>query len=315
MKEVIFLLEEKIRIDKYLSDQNPGISRRVFQNAIENNNVLVNDKKISSSYKLKKNDKISILQEIKEEIIVKEVLPDKNIPLEIIFQNKDFLVLNKKPGISVHPSNKGEQDTLANGLVSQFPEIKNIGEDPMRPGIVHRLDKDTSGVMIVALNQESFFYLKDLFQNRNIQKTYLAITWGEIKQKSGIIESYIGKSNKNPSKQATSDSPHKLINPKDARTSYKVLKTENDMSLVELQPKTGRKHQLRIHLHSISHPIIGDKKYSIGEGTELNKNFNDLMLHAFKIEFTGIDNENYSFSVPVPEYFPLRACLDSHFSS
>ncbi len=303
MEKIVFSSDEKIRIDKYLSDQNPGISRRVFQNAIKNNAVLVNGNKISPNYKLKRNDEIEILEEIKEKETIKELEPNKNIPLEIIFQNNDFLVINKAPGISVHPSDRGEQDTLVNGLINQFPQIKDVGENFLRPGIVHRLDKDTSGVMIVALNQKSFAYFKNLFQERTIQKTYHAIIWGELSQKSGVIESFIGKSHKNPSRQATSNTPHKLINPKDAKTYYKVLEIKNGMSLVEAQPKTGRKHQIRIHLHSLGHPIVGDKKYSIGEGEKLNKKFSNLMLHAFKIEFIGPDDENYSFSAPAPSYF------------
>ncbi len=306
MEKITFSSKEKIRIDKYLSDKNPGISRRVFKNAIEEGNVLINNKKVSSSYKLKQDDEIITLQEIKKEIIVKEILPNKDITFEIIFQNKDFLVLNKKPGISIHPSDKGEQDTLVNGLIHQFPGIKNVGEDSLRPGIVHRLDKDTSGIMIVALNQKSFAYFKNLFQNRTIQKTYLAIIWGEINQKSGTIESYIGKSNKNPSKQATSDSPHKLINPKSAKTSYKVLKIKNNMSLIKVKLETGRKHQIRIHFHSLGHPIVGDKKYSTKEGNKLNKEFENMMLHAFKIEFIDPDNKKYSFSAPIPSYFPIK---------
>lgn len=303
MEKSVFSFDEKIRIDKYLADQNPGISRRVFQTAIKNGLVLVNDEKVSPNYKLKKGDAINILKPIEKVVENKKIMPNKDIPLDIIFQNKDFIVINKNAGISVHPSGKGEQNTLVNSLIYHFPKISKVGENLWRPGIVHRLDKDTSGIMLVALNQQSFLYLKNLFQERTIQKTYFAITWGEIKQKSGTINSYIGKSNKNPSKQAVSNTPHKLINPKEAKTFYEVLESNHEISLVKVQPKTGRKHQIRVHLHSIGHPIVGDKKYFIGEGEEFNKKFLNLMLHAFKIEFTGADNKNYSFSAPLPPHF------------
>ncbi len=192
-----------------------------------------------------------------------------------------------------------------NGLLNKFPEIEKVGEDQLRPGIVHRLDKETSGLLIVAKTQSAFEYFKTLFQDRKIQKTYLAWAWGILKNKSGEIKDYTGKSSQNPTKQAVSCNPDKLINPKAAQTFYKVIKELTDRSLVELKPKTGRKHQLRLHLHSIGHPILGDKKYFNKTIKIANQKFNRHLLHACKIEFKYLDNKAYIFEVKPPEDFEI----------
>ena len=209
--------------------------------------------------------------------------------------------MDKPPGISVHPSEKEPSGTLVNGLLSKFPEIEKVGEDLRRPGIVHRLDKETSGILIVVKNQKAFEYFKNLFQTRKIQKIYLAWVWGKLKNKTGKIEDFVGKSRKNPTKQAVSYNSEKLINPKEALTFYKILKNLADKSLLELKPKTGRKHQLRLHLHSLGHPIIGDKKYFNKNIKKNNQEFNRHLLHAYKIEFKYLDNKKYQFETKVPE--------------
>jgi 23S rRNA pseudouridine1911/1915/1917 synthase len=301
MKKVITYNQSKTeRLDKFISSKFSDFSRRFFQIAIKEKQILVNDKKITSNYQLKSGDKIA-MDIPKKPAFDFKAKAEKNIPFEIIFEHSDFLIINKPAGISVHPSEKETSGTLANGLLQKFPEIKNIGENFLRPGIVHRLDKETSGILIIAKNQTAFQYFKKLFQDRKIQKTYLAWAWGTLKNKTGTIEAYLGKSSQNPTKQAVSHNPEKLINPKQALTSYQVLEERENKSLLELKPKTGRKHQIRLHLHSLGHPIVGDKKYFNKKIKALNKNFSRHLLHAQKIEFKYLDNKNYKFESPFPQ--------------
>jgi len=299
---IIYSHKSPERIDKFICSLFPDVSRRFFQNAIKNGEILVNEKTVSPSYKLKQGDQIKINIKKSPQVDL-GVKPEKNIPFEIIFENSDFLVVNKPAGISVHPSEKEPSGTLVNGLLEKYPEIENIGEDKLRPGIVHRLDKETSGILIVAKTQKSFEHFKKLFQDRKVQKTYLAWVWGTPKNQTGKISDFTGKSRKNPTKQAVSANPDKLINPKEALTFYKVTKDSSEKSLLELQPKTGRKHQLRLHLHSIGHPILGDKKYFNKNIKEENKAFYRHLLHATKIEFSDWNNQKFSFESEKPKDF------------
>ncbi len=300
-KNIIYNKNTPERIDKFVSSKFPDFSRRFFQNAIKNGLVLVNNQTISSNHKLKNGDKIEInIEEVgnRNELSVKA---EQNIPFEIIFEHQDFLIINKPSGISVHLSENEKSGTLANGLIEKFPEIKTVGENFLRPGIVHRLDKETSGILIVVKNQKSFEYFKKLFQTREIQKTYLAWVWGKLKHKKGEINAYIGKSNQNPTKQAVSHNPAKLINPKNALTYYQVIQEFEDKSLIKLQPKTGRKHQLRLHLHSLGHPILGDKKYFNKIIKKSNLQYSRHLLHAQEIEFKFSDNKKYHFEASSPK--------------
>lgn len=301
MKEkIIYNKQAPERLDKYIHSLHPTFSRRFFQNAIKNGEVLVNNDEVSPSYRLKKNDKIKM--DIKKTSKVDfEVKAEKEVGFEVIFEHPDFLIINKPAGISVHPSENEASNTLVNGLLAKYPEIENIGENELRPGIVHRLDKETSGILIVARNQKSFEYFKKLFQDRNIQKTYLAWVWGNLKNKVGKISDYTGKSRQNPTKQAVSANPEKLINPKQATTYYRVIREEEKGTLIELKPKTGRKHQIRLHLHSIGHPILGDKKYSNKLIRKFNEQFDRHLLHAQKIEFSYLDKKHYEFEASLPK--------------
>jgi len=204
-----------------------------------------------------------------------------NIP--IIYEDNDILVLNKAPGILVHGEN-----SIVDWLVKKYPNIKSVGEDPERPGIVHRLDKDTSGILLIAKNQKSFEYLKEQFKNRKIKKTYLVLVYGKLKTESGLIDLAIGKSKKDfrkktclPAGRATQKAIGKI---REAVTEYKVLKRFNNFTLVEAYPKTGRTHQIRVHLKAIGHPVVCDKLY----GSKKQKcplGLNRHFLHASSLEF------------------------------
>ncbi|OGI16344.1 MAG: hypothetical protein A2Z52_00625 [Candidatus Moranbacteria bacterium RBG_19FT_COMBO_42_6] len=302
MKIIIDQNNCKQRIDKFLVKElfSSGMTRGEIIRNINSGKVLVNGIRTKPSHILKKNDEIKI--DIKKED--KKLIPNKKVKLEIVYSDKNIIVINKPAGLQVHPV-KLEQDTLANGLLAQFPEIKNITDgskdSELRPGIVHRLDKDTSGIMLVARNQTTFDELKKLFQSRKIKKEYLAIVFGKLRNKKGVIEKPIARS-KNYKKQTIAGTRTRTkIRP--AVTEYEVLKEYTDYSLVAVQPKTGRTHQIRIHLSALGHPIIGDGKYKLKK-IKITGKADRQLLHAKKIVFR-LFGKNYSFQAPLPENFAL----------
>jgi len=192
------------------------------------------------------------------------------------------MVINKQPNLSVHPLRVIDMNTLVNGLLAYYPEIRDVGEDLMRPGIVHRLDKDTSGVMLVAKNNDSFMELKEMFKKHLIQKTYIALVYGKMKRSEGEIKAPIAKSEQKFNRRKVSfQNPNKSLM---AITNYKVLKEFKETSLLEVLPLTGRTHQIRVHLASFSNFVIGDKEYG---SSKVNKEFpiEGQFLHAKKLEF------------------------------
>ncbi|MGB9847811.1 MAG: RluA family pseudouridine synthase [Minisyncoccia bacterium] len=201
--------------------------------------------------------------------------------IKIIFENEDFLVVNKPNGLLVHSAKKDEK-TLVDWLLNRYPKIKDVGEDRTRPGIVHRLDRETSGLLLVAKNQKAFEYFKKLFQEHQIKKGYLALVYGEFKNKKGIIDKPIGIVS---SSIKRSTAAKKMKELKEAITEYEVVDSwefeGEKYSLLKVFPKTGRTHQIRVHLSSIGHPIVGDKIY----GRKKNDLSPRLFLHAYFLEF------------------------------
>lgn len=229
---------------------------------------------------------------------------------KVIYEDKNFLAVAKPAGLLVHSAfiqhNRrknftGEKDenTLVDWLLLRYPEIKDVGDDPMvRPGIVHRLDRDTSGVLLVAKNQEYFDYLKSLFKSRGIEKIYLAVVFGVPKSKNGRISGAIGI------KSGTiKRSVHSKKDAKRAETEYKVLKVfereGEKYSLLEVRPKTGRTHQIRVHLASIGHPVVGDNLYGTKTSKLKNKSYR-LMLHALSLEFNLADGKRIKIEAEPP---------------
>jgi len=208
--------------------------------------------------------------------------------VKIIYEDKDVLAINKPAGLLVHGPN-----SLVDWLLKKYPEIKDVGEDSIRPGIVHRLDKDTSGVLLVAKNQKAFEYLKEQFQNRKIKKKYIALVEGNIKDSNGIIDLPIGKSKKDFRKKSSTG---KIVGKiREAITEYKVLKRFKNFTLVEVFPKTGRTHQIRVHFKAINHPVAGDKLY--GRQNNLNRQF----LHASSLEFNLPNGARIKLEADLPE--------------
>lgn len=220
---------------------------------------------------------------------------------QVIYKNHNFLIINKPAGLLVHTSerNGDEEKSLVDWLMANYPETSTVGDDPVnRPGIVHRLDKDTSGIMLIVLNQKSFEYFKKLFQEHQVKKTYLALVCGAVKDEKGVIDKPIGiKSG------TTKRTVHSSKMQKQAVTEYKIVKRltidNRDYTLLQVEPKTGRTHQIRVHLAFIGYPIAGDKLYG-GAKAQL-KNLTRQFLHAQAIEFTAPSGERMKFESELPE--------------
>ena len=279
------------RIDKTLPNLDKNLTRVMSQKLIEQGNVKVNGKNVKTSYKLNENDKVEV--EIPE---VKEVcIEAQDIPVEVLYEDNDIIVVNKPKGLVVHPANGNPDGTLVNALMKICKgTLSGIGGE-IRPGIVHRLDKDTSGVLIVAKNDKAHLALCKQIKNREVKKTYLALTRGIIKENEATINMPIGRSTTDRKKMAV------VKTGKEAITHFKVLERFKENTLLEINLETGRTHQIRVHLSQIGYPIVGDMVYSNGK----NKfGVQGQMLHAWKIKFMHpITGKEMEIEAPLPSYF------------
>lgn len=224
-----------------------------------------------------------------------------------IFENNEVLVINKPSGLVVHNDGKTKEKSLVDWLLSHYPEIKDVGEpgrdsmgnEILRSGIVHRLDRETSGVMLVARSQDSFYNLKEQFKEHKIQKTYEAIVWGEMKNDEGTIDRPISRSSSDFRKWTAQRGGRG--EQREAVTDYKVLNRSKGYSLVEVRPKTGRTHQIRVHFKAINYPLVGDKLY--GPDKENDLNMERLALHSLNVKFSLLDGETVEFTAPYPTDF------------
>lgn len=217
----------------------------------------------------------------------------------VIYEDKNLLVINKPSGLITHPKDANDkQESVTGWLVEKYSEIKTVGEDPLRPGLVHRLDKDTSGLLVIAKTQDSFLYLKNLFQERKIQKFYLALVNGKPKEPKGIIDAPMGRIGMKRTTQL--HGKKKLKDEKTAITEYGTLKNFRDFTLLDVSPHTGRTHQIRVHLKSIGTPIAGDPLYG-HKNPNGPKQPERLFLHAYKLQFISPDGKALSFETDLPE--------------
>jgi len=224
---------------------------------------------------------------------------------QIVYEDNDIIVINKPAGLITHQKNlEDNQPSVVDWVIKNYPDLKDVGEpfiasgaEVTRAGIVHRLDKDTSGLLLIAKNNEAFFYLKDLFQTKKIRKYYLALIHGKPKEPKGIIGSPLGRIGL---KRTTKITGKKLIDEKEAETEYKTIKNFRDYTLLELSPKTGRTHQLRVHLNSIGHPITGDPLYGFRRLSPPS-GLNRLFLHAYRLEFITPDGKALTLEADLPE--------------
>lgn len=291
--KIVKLKDKGKRLDKFLAEHFSNYSRSYFQKLIKDRKVLVNKKKASAHNILEENDEVTIELAKPRQISLE---PDSNIKLNVVFEDNDFLVINKQSGIAVHPAQSNPDRTLVNGILARYPKIASVGDDSFRPGIVHRLDKDVSGLIVVAKTQQAFLHLKELFQKRAVHKKYLALVHGKLNQSEGKIESNIGRSKRHPHRMSIKQGGQE----KDALTYFRVLKEYEHYTLLEIETKTGRTHQIRVHLHSLGNPIAGDKIYQI-KSIKPAKELNRIFLHAGSIQFTGISGEVKKFSADFPE--------------
>ncbi len=286
------------RLDVFLSVQQTEISRSRLKRLIEEGRVKVNDANRPAGYKVRTGD--LILVQVPAPVPL-DTAPEA-IPLNIIFEDKYLIVLDKPAGMVVHPAPGHSTGTMVNALLHHCTDLSGIG-GVERPGIVHRLDKDTSGLVMVAKTEPTHKNLASQFKNREIRKEYLAIVKGNVKADRGTIHASIGRHKIHRKKMDT-----RAVNGRDALTEYQVIVRSGDWSYLRLWPKTGRTHQIRVHLASIHHPVIGDKLYG---GKSNNLKMARHALHAHRLEFkhpvTGVD---LSFCSPVPK--DLEIFLQTH---
>ena len=292
MKEYIVSQEEKgKRLDTYIPSVDTDITRTSAQRLIEDGNILVNGKNAKVSYKIQENDKISV--EIPEPKQIE--LKAQNIPIEIVYEDSDIIVVNKPKGMVVHPANGNPDGTLVNAIMAICKDsLSGIGGE-IRPGIVHRIDKDTSGLLIVAKNDNSHVKMSEQIKNHEVKKTYIALVRGVFKENEATIDMPIGRSTSDRKKMAVNK------NGKNAITHIKVLKRFDKYTLLQVNIETGRTHQIRVHLSHIGYPIVGDYTYSNG------KNEFDVVgqcLHAQKLEFKHpITQKDMCLEAELPQYF------------
>ena len=280
------------RIDSFIPIVQKDISRSMVQKLIEQNNIKVNGKETKHSYKLKLNDEIEITIPEAKEINLKA----QDIPLNVIYEDNDIIVINKPKGMVVHPANGNPDGTLVNAVMNLCKDsLSGIGGE-IRPGIVHRLDKDTSGAIIVAKNDKAHIALSEQLKNHEIKKTYLALVRGIIKENEATINMPIARSKKDRKKMDVDKDG------KEAITHFKVLaRYKNKYTLLQINLETGRTHQIRVHLSHIGYPIIGDEVYSNGKN---EWNVSGQCLHAWKLEFKHpITGKKISLEAEIPEYF------------
>lgn len=286
------VLEETGRLDKYIVNKDNELSRALIQKFIEEKKILVNGKETKSSYKINSGDIITVEDiEYKEDVYLK---PQK-MELDVIYEDNDIIIVNKPKGMVVHPGNGNPDGTLANAILERCKgSLSGIG-GIIRPGIVHRIDKDTSGLVIIAKNDNAHIKISKQIQERKVSKTYLALVRGEIKENEATINMPIGRSTKDRKKMAVTK------NGKEAITHFKVLKRYKGFTFLEVKIETGRTHQIRVHLAQIGYPIVGDEVYSNGKNPF---NVKGQMLHASKLKFIHpTTNKNVTYVAPLPDYF------------
>ena len=278
--------KEGTRLDSYLSEKLE-LSRSKVQKLIKDEKVLVNGKVVSSSYSVKLDDEIEVNDELDYEINVEP----EDIPLNIVYEDDDLLIINKESGMVVHPAPGHYTGTLVNALLYRY---NNLAGDKFRPGIVHRLDKDTSGLMLVAKNEWTLEKLSLMISKKEVERKYLAIVDGLIKHDTGEIDAPIGRDANNRQKMAVTD-----VNSKEAITHFRVLERFDNNTLVECILDTGRTHQIRVHMAYIGYPVNNDPLYGRGKCTEFGQ-----MLHSYSIKLnhprTG---ELLQYTVDAPKEF------------
>jgi len=282
--------EAKIRLDRFLANKLPEYSRSRLQQLVRTGFVQLNGATTRPRHLVRSGDKIELTEAPLEKI---DNQPE-SIPLEVLFEDKDIIVINKPPGLVVHPGAGHRQHTLVNALLSHCPTLSGIGGKE-RPGIVHRLDKETSGCLVIAKNDWAHRELSRQFAERWVEKIYLALVAGKLRKEAGVIEEKIGRHPVHRQRMSVASARGRP-----AKTDYRVVCSGDQASLVECRLYSGRTHQIRVHLHHLGHPVLGDKVYA----AHFAKNFPRHMLHAWKLGFRHpCSGESKSFEAPLPDDF------------
>ena len=277
------------RVDSFLAEELP-YTRSKIKKLIDDGLISVNDKIVKAKYLVKVGDVICVTEKDLEPLDLEPV----NAPIDIVYQDDDLAVINKPQGLTVHAGNGVKGYTLVNLLLYHLDNLSGIN-GVIRPGIVHRIDKDTSGLLVVAKNDTAHLSLASQIAEKTCKRTYVALLEGVVKQDEGVIETYIGRSDQNRTMMAVKNSGRIAI------TNFKVLKRYENYTYCEFNLQTGRTHQIRVHSKHIGHPIVGDPVY----GYKNQKfNLNGQLLHATRLEFTHpITNKRMTFTAPLPNYF------------
>lgn len=304
--------QKPLRVDKFLLDRLEATSRNKIQEAAKEGNILVNEKPVKSNYKVKPLD---VIQMVVREEPKELVLIPQDIPIEVIYEDDDLIIVNKEAGLVVHPGHGNYKGTLINALIYHFGQLPTSPELNHRPGLVHRIDKNTSGLLVIAKKEEAMTKLAKQFFDRTIDRKYYALVWGDVKEESGIIKTNLARSLKNRKVMDTFEFEGEIG--KHAITNYKVVKRLGYVTLVECKLETGRTHQIRIHMKSIGHPLFNDPEYG---GEKILKGQNSAnyrkfiqncfelipgqALHARSLSFEHpTSKEIKSFEIGLPEGF------------
>ena len=280
------------RIDKFLTEKVPELSRSYIQKLIKEKNVKVNSTVIKSNYKVAKGDQIQITI---PDLTEPDILPE-NIPLDILYEDDDILVVNKPKGMVVHPAAGHYTGTLVNAIMYHCKDSLSGINGEIRPGIVHRIDMDTTGSLIVCKNDESHIFIAEQIKEHSVNRRYRGIVYGVVKEDEGTIHAPIGRHPIDRKKMAINEK-----NGKDAITHYKVLERFDKYTYMEFKLETGRTHQIRVHMASIGHPLLGDTLYSNGKSPY---KLQGQTLHAMTIGFIHPKTREYmEISAPLPDYF------------
>ncbi len=298
--------QEADRLDRFLDHHLPDYSRTQIQRAIAQGLVMVNGHQQKASYRLQGDEVVAF----EPPAILPEpdhIIPQP-IPLHILYEDEVLIVLNKPAGLPVHPGKGNPHGTLVNGLVYYFRELSDIN-GPLRPGIVHRLDQNTSGVLLVAKNNQTHHQLSEQFAQRVVEKTYVGITWGQWPERSGNIEAPLGRCRGDPTRYEVVSSG------RSAKTGYEIQQEGQYLSVVHFFPRTGRTHQIRVHCAYADHPLFGDEKYGGGSSRckgflpHISRKLNGLMdilqrqaLHAYQLRFYHpVEKKSMTFTVPIAQ--------------
>ena len=287
---VVSASEAKLRLDQFLAKRLPEFSRSRLQQLIRAGFVRLNNATSRPRQIVRGGDQIDLTEPPLEKI---ENLPEQ-IPLEILFEDSDLIVINKPPGLVVHPGAGHREHTLVNALLNHCGTLSGIGGKE-RPGIVHRLDKETSGCLVVAKNDAAHRGLSKQFAERTVEKIYLALVAGKLPKRAGVIEEKIGRHPVHRQRMSAT-----ALRGRAARTEYRVVRASDRASLIECRLHSGRTHQIRVHLHHLNHPVLGDKVYA----PRMAKDFPRQMLHAWKLGFRHPRTQEWkSFEAPLPDDF------------